>query len=124
MYQPSEKDVLKGINAKDPEALQQLFHMYYSPLRFFAKELIGNDLADEIQDNPFSKLQTEDLHFDTFEKLQAFLYDAVIDVCRKTVQQQPGKFHLLTEKRINQQIESYVIKTEVVRLTALLRQPA
>ena len=119
MRKPSEKEVLNGVNVKEPEAFRQLFIMYYAPLRFFANQLIGKDLADEIIKDPFLRLHAESHYFETFESLQIFLYGSVIDVCLKCVQQEPDKFNLLVEKRINQETGRYIMRTEVVRRTAL-----
>jgi hypothetical protein len=122
MQKPSENEILYGINAKDPEALQELFEIYYAPLKFFAKKLIGKDLEDEIIVNPFLNLHTENHHFETFESLRIFLYDSVIDICFKCVQQEPDKLNLLVEKRMNKEAERYMIKTEVVRRGALRKE--
>jgi len=119
MQKTSENEILCGINARDPFALYQLSKMYYAPLKFFANKLIGKDLEDKNIENAFLRLRTENLLFETSESLRKFLFDAVVDVCLNCVQQEPDKFNLLVEKRINQEAERYMIKTEVLRLCVL-----
>ena len=119
MQKPSETEILEGINAKDREALLQLFAMYYAPLKYLAKQLINKDLRDDIVKDVFIKLRNKNRHFESFKTVRAFLYGAMIKSCLKIVRRKPHEFNLLTEKMIKQNAWKYIVETEYVRLKAL-----
>jgi len=120
----SEEEILYGINTRDHEAFRQLFKMYYAPLRYFAKQLIGKDLRDDFIEIVFLKLRLRNRPFESFKIVQAFLYGSVLKSCQKLVRRNPTKFNLLTGKRIKQNAGRYLVETECLRLTALQMEKA
>jgi RNA polymerase sigma-70 factor (ECF subfamily) len=75
---PFNPDVMDKLKAGDPDAYTVFFNVYYSPLCYFAAQLIRDKpAAEDIVKDTFIKLWTKHRDFESPQNVKAFLYITV-----------------------------------------------
>ena len=117
---PLDNDIIDSLRKGDPEALQSLIKLYYSPLCLFADRLLANSAAaEDIVGETFVKLWKKKSDFENHQNLKAFIYITVRNACLNYLKQ--AKRESLSKKQhayLTGEKEEFVLN-EMIRAEVL-----
>jgi RNA polymerase sigma-70 factor (family 1) len=78
----SDKELLNGINIRDPKAIERLFKFQYKVLCSYAYNILKNkEEAEDVASQAFFKLMDKRDKFDSLSSVRAYLYIIVRNKC-------------------------------------------
>lgn len=104
--QVTGEDLVDGFRKGNEKSLSSIFDQYYPALCYFANRLILNkEEAEDIVVQSFMKLWSKNSHFDSMQRIKAFLYITTKNACIN---------YLQVVKRLNRQHADLLQRTEVL----------